>query len=46
MKRSDIRGFTVKIGPWWIEYWSIYHIPAGIACYINGNRELKWRVER
>ena len=40
MKRSDIRGFTIKFFGYHIEIVTIYHIPATLAIYKNNNREL------
>jgi len=45
MKRSDIRGFTLKVGRWWIEVVTVHHIPTGFSVWHRGNRELKWRIE-
>jgi len=44
MKRKDIRGFTLKIGKYSLEYVSVYHLPSVIA--ISKGIKTIWRLER
>lgn len=45
MKRSDIRGFTLKVCGLWIEFVTVFHILRTIAVYKEGNRVLVKRWE-
>ena len=40
MKRSDIRGFTVKLGKYWVEYVSVHHLPSALVVSVKGREDL------
>ena len=44
MKRSDIRGFTIRIGRYYLEVVTVYHIPTGIS--LSRGHLTLWRIER
>ena len=45
MTRSDIRGFTIKILKYNIEFVTVKHLLKTIAIYKNNNRQLIKRFE-
>lgn len=45
MKRSNIKGFTIKILKYNIEFVTIKHLLKTIAIYKNNNRQLIKRFE-
>jgi hypothetical protein len=46
MTRSDIRGFTIRIGGWWFEVVTVYHFPVTLAICKNHNKDHIWRIGR
>jgi hypothetical protein len=40
MKRSDIRGWTVRLGKYWVEYVSVHHLPAALVVSIRGREDV------
>lgn len=45
IKRSDIRGWTLRFGSYWLEYVSVKHIPA-VLCLSRRGLATLFRIER